>query len=135
MPNGGTHIIAGAVCGALASTVIQKKLEPDKTIEFDQLLLSTGTGGLCGRVPDVLEPASNPNHRDFFHSFTCAAILGFGGAELWSNIKERKTQRMQLGIQEISGAEILLMLGLVAVLAILLHLFMDGFTQKGLPII
>lgn len=28
-------------------------------------------------LPDFLEPAITPNHRQFFHSITLAAILGF----------------------------------------------------------
>ena len=37
-----------------------------------------GFGALCGSLPDLIEPAVHPNHRQFFHSVMFAAILAGG---------------------------------------------------------
>jgi hypothetical protein len=36
-------------------------------------LLAALTAAGCGTLPDVVEPALHPNHRQFFHSFLFAA--------------------------------------------------------------
>jgi len=39
---------------------------------------------VCGTLPDVLEPCiGNPNHRQFFHSFTFAGIVGNSMYKIW----------------------------------------------------
>ena len=98
-------------------------------------MLSAGTGVISGRIPDVLEPPINPNHRAFFHSFTFGLVLGFGMKELRRIIKAKAMERKVRGNPSISGTEILLGLFFVVLLVILLHLVMDGFTKRGLPII
>lgn len=41
------------------------------------------TGGLAAGVPDILEPATSPNHRDLFHSAATlvACLKGAGHAQ------------------------------------------------------
>ena len=135
MPNGTTHLLAGAICGALVSPVIQNSLHEKEKVEFGHLMLSAGTGVISGRIPDIIEPPINPNHRAFFHSFTFGLILGFGMKELWKTIKAKAMVRKVQGNPSVSGTEILLGLFFVVLLVILLHLVMDGFTKRGLPII
>ena len=52
-----------------------------------QLAINPISGALVGkymsRVPDLLEPAYHPNHRAFFHSWTCLGLLGFGMYKTW----------------------------------------------------
>lgn len=31
---------------------------------------------ICTNLPDILEPATNPHHRQFFHSFAFAVVIG-----------------------------------------------------------
>jgi membrane-bound metal-dependent hydrolase YbcI (DUF457 family) len=135
MPDGGTHLIAGAVCGAFSSLVIQERLHENKQLDPVHLLLSTGTGAAVSRLPDILEPAVYPNHRAFFHSFAFGAALGFSAFQTWNRIKKKRAERRTLGIEQLSGTEILLGFVLIVIIAVLLHLLMDGFTKKGLPII
>lgn len=135
MPDGRTHFLAGTVCGALASLVIQARLHENKELNPGHFLLSTGTGAAVSRLPDILEPAVHPNHRAFFHSFAFGAALGFGAVQVGKKIKEKRAERKTLGVEQISGAEILLGLLLIAIMVVLLHLLMDGFTKKGLPLI
>lgn len=134
MPDGRTHLIAGTICGACASVVIQDRLHENKELDFGHFLFSTGTGTALSRLPDILEPAIHPNHRAFFHSFAFGAMIGFGAAQISKDIRKRREKRKEYGIDEISGVEILLGLVIVGVIVILLHLLMDGFTKKGLPI-
>jgi hypothetical protein len=61
--------------------------------------------------------------------------LGFGMKELWKTIKAKAMVRKVQGNPSVSGTEILLGLFFVVLLVILLHLVLDGFTKKGLPII
>jgi hypothetical protein len=134
VPNGGTHIIAGALIGGAASVVLQKKLHEPERIDLGQVLLTSGSGAVAGRIPDLLEPATNPNHRAFFHSWLFGGLLGFGITEFWKSMRHKREERTANGIEDISGTEIVLLIGMVVLLAILLHLIMDGFTKKGLPL-
>ncbi len=44
--------------------------------------LGAGIAALATKLPDILEPADHPNHRQFCHSLTFAAMLGGVLAEL-----------------------------------------------------
>ena len=135
MPDGRTHLVAGTVCGAVCSLAIQHQLHENKQLDPGHLALSTGTSAAVSRLPDILEPAVHPNHRAFFHSFAFGALLGFGAVKAWKKIKEKRAERNALGIEQISWEEILLGFAFIAIVVILLHLLMDGFTKKGLPLI
>ena len=135
MPNGKTHFIAGTVCGAVASLAIQNKVHRNEHVDLGHLILSAGTGAAVGRLPDVMEPPIHPNHRAFFHSFTFGIALGFCAVEVWRIIEEKREERKSVGIEQVGVAEILLGLLLIAIVVFLLHLLMDGFTKKCLPII
>jgi len=133
MPNGNTHLIVGAIGGAVASVVVQHRLHENKKLDPGHVLLSTGAALAVSRLPDILEPATSPNHRAFFHSLVFSAVLIFLGREVWQEMKEKREQRKRLGVKEISGWEIFGGLALIAIGAILLHLLMDWTTKKGLP--
>lgn len=135
MPDGRTHFIAGIVCGGVGSLLIQDRLHENKKLDPVHLLLSTGAGAAASRLPDIFEPAVHPNHRAFFHSFTFGALLGFSAVRLVRKIKEKRAERKERGIEQITGLEILLGLLFIAIIVFLLHLLMDGFTKKGLPFI
>jgi inner membrane protein len=135
MPNGSTHIIAGTICGATGSLVIQSRVHENRQLEFGHLLLSTSAAAAVSRLPDILEPAVCPNHRAFFHSFAFGALLGFGTVQAVKKIKTISEERKAADINQISGTEIFLDLAVIAMVVILLHLLMDGFTRKGLPLV
>ena len=76
-------------------------------------------GGACGALPDIIEPADNPNHRALFHSLACAGLLTYGAfgkltAVLWPENKHAIR---------------------IATLSYLSHLLLDSETPKGLPMI
>jgi inner membrane protein len=135
MPNGKTHIIAGTTCGAISSIAIHQYFYKEKPIEPGNVLISAGAGAVVSRLPDTLEPALHPNHRAFFHSIAFGALLGLGVVQVTKIIKEEKDKRKAIGTERMSSTEAILILILIVIIVVLLHLAMDGFTKKGLPII
>jgi inner membrane protein len=82
-------------------------------------------GGLAAsiltKLPDLLEPATSPNHRQFFHSIVFASLLGAGYFKLdqWE--------------PQDSFEELLKTLGKLAIASYLIHLALDSTTRKSLP--
>jgi len=79
-----------------------------------------GAGALGGMLPDILEPATNPCHRKFFHSFT------FGIVVTGSAVGVAVQKNIDLDLKEAVG---LLAAGYLS------HLVMDAGTPAGLPAI
>jgi len=132
MPNKKEHVKAAAVWGAIIgglSNVIKQQKEIDKgeKLDFNYLdlvgksLLGAGLAGIGARLPDILEPANNPNHRKFFHSV--AVGMGVTYAQLEA---KRKLQN-----KDDFWTEVVSSVGLGYVV----HLLQDSQTPKGLPII
>lgn len=86
-------------------------------------LAGGAAGALLACLPDLLEPAIHPNHRQFFHSVAFAGLLLAGFIKL--KAFEPKTPE----------GELLRLLGLVAIPAYLIHLAMDATTVKSLPLL
>ena len=127
MPNRNSHIIAGALSGAAVPLVFPRDAEEQVVDLLGEILLSISAGSVAGILPDVLEPPSSPNHREFFHSFAFGALLGYGGVKTFQYLKDKftsldKTQRF------------FLIVALVVIGAYIIHLVMDSFTAKSLPL-
>lgn len=116
--NGLTHRM---VAGLAVSTVLA-----DREAKQGQVTLKPIAGGAIAaaltNLPDLLEPASSPNHRAFFHSLTFAAMVGTGLHKLsqW----EARTDQDKL----------LKALGMLAGAAYLIHLALDFTTRRSLPV-
>lgn len=128
MPNGKTHALVGASAGAAISLWALRDRDEEIQNLLSQLFLSGTLGSVAGRLPDILEPATSPNHRAFFHSFAFGFMISYVGVKAWKSLKEK-----YLGSDD--ATRILIILGLVGIVAFVLHLVMDGFTPKGLPLI
>jgi membrane-bound metal-dependent hydrolase YbcI (DUF457 family) len=132
MANRKTHTVAGAVVGGLADLGwqihrIYDSPQPPRTfaeaidrINFFELGAFVLVGGfIFGCLPDILEPATNPRHRGFFHSFSWGSVItwgAFGGhSEEWPS-KDRGRLRC-------------------LALSYLSHLYLDFRTPFGLPFI
>lgn len=133
MPNGNVHKSAGAISGVITYLAIQNNLQQKEKVDLGELLLSSGIGLSTARIPDILEPAIHPNHRDFFHSLVFAGYTGYVGFKALQDFNVRRFERKALGIKQRSKNEILDIIIVIGAVSILLHLFMDGFTKKGLP--
>lgn len=84
-------------------------------------------GGVAASVltclPDRIEPAINPNHRQFFHSLMFAVGLGYCFLKI-----------RQLEPESKEGA-IIRKIALVGIAAYLVHLALDATTAKSLPLV
>lgn len=120
MPNLARHIAIGAAAGGVTYLAMCKYL--DREVDFGEFLFFTGASALFAPVPDVLEPAVDPNHRAFGHSLT----LGAGLARLAVVQCNRKNTCCR-NLEKI----------LIAVLisSYLSHLLADACTPKGLPLL
>lgn len=78
---------------------------------------------LCTNLPDILEPAIHPHHRQFFHSVTFAALIFGGMCKLYQ--WEPQTE----------GEKLLKFCLLVAGGSYLIHLAMDACTRRSLPLL
>jgi inner membrane protein len=130
MPNRSKHMAMGAIVGGVAAVLIDLALQNQQfqqgeinTIDLSQTIgraiLGAGIGAVGGILPDILEPATDPNHRKSFHSVAALYCLGFG---LY------KTYNGNLSIDAkhtITGAS----------LAYASHLLLDAETPMGLPVI
>lgn len=80
MPNGKTHFIAGALVGATVNFAIQSAemaMNYDRKFDWGEFFLCAGAGAFAGLAPDILEPATSPNHRQFFHSIVAAGLVAW----------------------------------------------------------
>jgi inner membrane protein len=75
------------------------------------------------KLLDLLEPATSPNHRQFFHSIAFASLLVAGFVKLRDWETKATTE------------EFLKTLGKLAIAGYLVHLALDATTAKSLPIL
>ena len=118
MPNAAAHRLgAAAVVGGIA--LITESNQEESTVKP---LFAGGLACLAGTLPDILEPARHPNHRQFFHSLTVAGMVSHGVYKAWQWKPETETQKLlRVACMAIGGAY-------------LVHLAMDAATAKGLPL-
>lgn len=117
MSSGKEHqLVAATVVGSCL--LYQEAGQQEKTIKP---LAGALLAGVLTKLPDALEPATYPNHRQFFHSLTFAGVLAVltNGVYRW----EPETQ----------GEVILRDVLLVGAAAYFIHLLLDATTPKSLP--
>ncbi len=124
--NGNTHAIGSGLGMALAAyyDATQVQATPKSTEEAcGTALMACGLGSLCGSLPDLIEPATNPHHRQFFHSvaFGLLALEGLRRIYRWQ--PEDDLNRAVRGLTLIAGG------------AYLIHLAMDSTTPMSLPLV
>ncbi|MDH5571525.1 MAG: metal-dependent hydrolase [Gammaproteobacteria bacterium] len=119
MPNATAHrLVAGLAVGSASAYIENQNGENTyKPLVHGVLAAAFGT------LPDILEPACHPNHRQFFHSFGFAGMLGYGMYRLskWETNDEFEKAAKKIGQ--------------IAIGACCIHLLMDSTTPKLLPII
>lgn len=117
------NAIAHRLGAAVTLAAVAGRQEKNGNSTATKPVAAAAIGALCGTLPDLLEPACNPNHRQFFHSLACAGIVGAA------------CYRLHQWEPQTSGEEIVrfLLLGIGG--AFLIHLAMDAFSPKRLPLI
>ena len=119
MPNGPVHQVAGA---ATALAIYASDHANMESPAINPLTVPVA-GAALGKLPDWLEPALHPNHRQFFHSFAVLFAVGYGVKKAYDWKPETDLQRFLRGLALIAG-------GVYAS-----HLILDAFTPKSLPLV
>ena len=117
MANGFTHSIAGGLCGLGVALSEQDKQSPINP------LLAIGTGLAFSKLPDILEPAIHPHHRQFCHSVAVFAAVGYGIKKAYEWEPQDR------------GGEFWRALALCAGVGYISHLVLDGITPRSLPLL
>lgn len=147
MPNYRTHLATGTVAGGIAAGLLATHASPPFAVaEVAGGLLGGAIGGV---MPDVLEPATSPNHRKLAHSLVAAGSLALADIAQWQAACRRRAAShtitaasLPLGCRERSDAEFAaawwsFLAGLVAgfFVGYASHLAMDALTAKSLPVL
>lgn len=117
MANRNTHMLVGGAL-VLGLYIVHKKFIQCEDLTFKGVVASFATGAVLGIVPDMLEPAAHPNHRQFFHS------VGFSAAMLWVRDGVRRSPTIDKDSKRYFDW---------ALCAYGSHLICDSQTPKGLP--
>jgi hypothetical protein len=94
-------------------------LETLGRIDLLELAACGAIGAACGALPDILEPATDPNHRQLFHSLACGGVLTYGA---FGRHTEKLLPNQRHALR-------------VAAISYLSHLCLDGETPTGLPLV
>lgn len=117
--NRSTHqLVAGAAAG-----IYLAKRESMAGAATVKPVLGAAAAALFTNLPDLLEPATSPNHRAIFHSIAFAAFLG-------SCLHQLNQWQPQSDSENLLKA-----VGMLALSAYLIHLALDFTTSKSLPLI
>ena len=119
MPNKGTHQILAAL-GVGGALLLEGPDGEENTVK--------AAGGailaaVLTNLPDILEPAINPHHRQFYHSQVIACGIGMVGCSL---LKWKPEDDLEKGMR---------LFLLVGCGAYLIHLASDSLTRRSLPIL
>ena len=117
MANGADHTKAGVLTG-VAMACYGKSQGKDVNP-----LLAIGASTVFSRLPDWIEPATNPHHRQFFHSIGFLVMLGYGMKKTYDWRPKYK------------GGQALRFLTLCAGAGYISHLALDGLTPRSLPLL
>ncbi len=118
MANGATHTAVGALTG-LAMAVGG---DHSKGEDFNPLL-AIGTSTAFAKLPDLIEPAIHPHHRQFFHSFGFLAMICYGLKKVYDWQPDDQSECFLRSLTLSAGA------GYIS------HLVLDGFTPRSLPLL
>ena len=119
MANGPAHQIIG---GLTALAVMNADKEGNRTV-LHHPLVALACGALLGKLPDVIEPANNPHHRQFFHSWVFLSALSGAMKGVWDMKPETEVGRLARAAGLIVGG------------AYISHLMADAVTPRSLPLI
>jgi inner membrane protein len=93
-----------------------------RQFDFVEMLVCAAVATVAAVVPDVIEPALDPNHRSFAHSVAAGSgLLGLAVD--------------RCGADNTQWDEWYKILGAVATAGYVSHLVLDGCTPLGLPLL
>jgi len=119
MADGMTHrVTAAAIIGGC---LLQSE---SRTGQYSpQPLFGAALAAALGDLPDRLEPAIHPHHRQVYHSLAFAVVVGTAAYKLykWNPVEE--------------WSKLLRLLLLVGCGSYIIHLALDAFTPRSLPLL
>ena len=86
-------------------------------------MLAIGASTVFSKLPDWIEQATNPHHRQFFHNVSFLVMLGYGLKMAYDWKPEDK------------GGQLFRFLTLCAGAGYISHLVLDGVTLRSLPLL
>ena len=119
MANGPVHQLFGAAAGV---SICLKNNSDNPESRFDPIIAGL-LGASMGKLPDQLEPAIHPNHRQFFHSVAVLVACVYGVKKLYDWKPDAPATVWLRRVLLVGGA------------AYASHLVIDGVTPKSLPLI
>lgn len=120
MSSGPTHRLAAATVIFTAASI---GANDARIRDLPHPILASGLASIFTNLPDLVEPATNPHHRQFFHSFVFAGGVVYGLKRAYQWIPQDDRGRF--------ARHLLLILGG----AYLIHLALDACTKRSLPLI
>lgn len=149
MPNRFVHCVTGVTAGSLAAAYKAHGQKRHHTMI--EIAGGAAAGYLGARLPDIIDPPTSPNHRGIGHGALtatgagvgiasiideCQAWLRAGADEMRCKAESEENPALKASYQI---AEYLLraLAGAIAgfVLGYGSHLFLDGFSPSGLPLL
>ena len=118
MANAKTHALIAGIAGVGTYALYCRRNR--REVRFWGAVGSGLLSAFGGLVPDLIEPAVDPNHRRFFHSVVTGADLACGAV---------KAQGDQSFSDTLELVTVLLVVGYIS------HLLADALTPKGLPFV
>lgn len=149
MPNGKTHQVVGAASGAAYAAYLAQN-ETDANWVFEALGGAIG-GTYAARLPDIIDPATSPNHRSIAHG-----MIPVSYGVHWSN---NQAKDLQVTLREFAKSQAeksessdrpleCLAHGLLAIFSTIVcgavvgavagytsHVVLDAMTPAGLPVV
>ena len=121
MANASTHRLGAAAAVGLINLI--HELRNEEKVHPGRPLLAAALAAMAATLPDLIEPATNPHHRQFFHSLACAVLMGYGAYRLCQWEPQEDWQKMLRFCSLVVGG------------AYLVHLTMDACTPSSLPLV
>ena len=119
MSNAATHFMAASVTGM--SFVVAEHVTDSESKSNPVMALAFSILG--GKLPDIIEPATSPHHRKFFHSVAVMLAVGWGVKQAYEWTPETSWEKF---------ARLALIFGGVGYIS---HLALDATTPMGLPLL
>jgi len=119
MPNATAHKTGAAIAVGVAAAAATHS----QNYTLEKSLTASALAYQLGTLPDRLEPATNPNHRQFFHSLAFLGLVGTGMYKLYRWEAENEMDKLARFALLVAGG------------AYATHLLMDLSTPKGLPVL
>ena len=116
MPSSEKHFKAGLVAGALGYAVY--KYLRGENIKTVDIVKGAFIGGVAALLPDILESATNPNHRSIMHSLAALLAGSYGVRKV--------NQHLDGDIRDFI---------FVAFIGFSSHILTDATTPNGIPLI